>query len=53
MMDKDTDRHNGAMSELILAAVPLGNVGDASTRLKEAISQAEFIAAEDLSLIHI
>ena len=47
MMDKDTDRHNDAMSELILAAVPLGNVGDASTRLKEAISQAEFIAAED------
>ncbi len=47
MMDKDTDRHNGAMSELILAAVPLGNVGDASTRLKEAIAHAEFVAAED------
>jgi 16S rRNA (cytidine1402-2'-O)-methyltransferase len=47
MMDKDTDRHNGSMSELILAAVPLGNPGDASTRLKDAIAQAEFIAAED------
>jgi 16S rRNA (cytidine1402-2'-O)-methyltransferase len=35
------------MSELILAAVPLGNIGDASSRLKEAIVQAEFIAAED------
>ena len=46
-MDKDTDRHNGSMSELILAAVPLGNPGDASTRLKDAIAQAEFIAAED------
>ena len=46
-MDKDTDRHNGSMSELILAAVPLGNIGDASARLKEAIVQAEFIAAED------
>ena len=46
-MDKDTDRHNGSMSELILAAVPLGNIGDASSRLKEAIVQAEFIAAED------
>jgi len=46
-MDKDTDRHNGSMSELILAAVPLGNIGDASARLKEAIVKAEFIAAED------
>lgn len=47
MMDKDTDRHNGAMSELILAAVPLGNVGDASDRLKAAIAHADVIAAED------
>ena len=35
------------MSELILAAVPLGNIGDASTRLKEVISSADVIAAED------
>jgi len=32
---------------LILAAIPLGNPGDASTRLKEAITSADFIAAED------
>jgi len=32
---------------LILAAIPLGNPGDASTRLKEAIVNADFIAAED------
>ena len=46
-MDKDTDRHNGSMSELILAAVTLGNVGDASSRLRDAITHAEFVAAED------
>ena len=32
---------------LILAAIPLGNPGDASARLKEAITSADFIAAED------
>jgi len=32
---------------LILAAIPLGNSGDASARLKEAITSADFIAAED------
>ena len=35
------------MSELILAAVPLGNVGDASIRLKDAIASADVVAAED------
>jgi 16S rRNA (cytidine1402-2'-O)-methyltransferase len=32
---------------LILAAIPLGNPGDASTRLKEHIESALFVAAED------
>lgn len=32
---------------LILGAIPLGNPGDASARLKEAITSADFIAAED------
>ena len=32
---------------LILAAIPLGNPGDASSRLKEAIITVDFIAAED------
>ena len=35
------------MSQLILAAVPLGNIGDASLRLKAVISSADVIAAED------
>lgn len=47
IMLKDTDRHNGAVSELILAAVPLGNIGDASDRLKQVISSADLVAAED------
>lgn len=46
-MHKDTDRHNGAVSELVLAAVPLGNVGDASDRLRAAILSADLVAAED------
>jgi 16S rRNA (cytidine1402-2'-O)-methyltransferase len=47
MMDKDTKGHNEAVSELILAGVPLGNIGDASTRLKAAISSADVVLAED------
>jgi len=47
MMDKDTKGHNEAVSELILAGVPLGNFGDASTRLKAAISSADVVLAED------
>ena len=37
---------------LVLAGTPLGNPGDASLRLKEAISDAEFIAAEDSRKFH-
>ena len=37
---------------LILAATPLGNSGDASPRLREAIADAEFIAAEDSRKFH-
>lgn len=46
-MHKDTDHHNGLVSELVLAAVPLGNIGDASQRLKEAITGSDIVAAED------
>jgi len=35
------------MSVLILAAIPLGKSGDASTRLKECIESVEYVAAED------
>ena len=37
---------------LILAATPLGNPGDASARLKEAIESASIIAAEDSRRFH-
>ena len=37
---------------LILAATPLGNPGDASMRLREAIESAEIIAAEDSRRFH-
>jgi 16S rRNA (cytidine1402-2'-O)-methyltransferase len=37
---------------LILAATPLGNPGDASTRLKNAIENASIIAAEDSRRFH-
>lgn len=32
---------------IVLAATPIGNLGDASTRLREALANAELIAAED------
>ena len=37
---------------LILAATPLGNPGDASSRLKSAIENATIIAAEDSRRFH-
>lgn len=40
------------MGELIVAAVPLGNVGDSSDRLKAAIESADVIAAEDSRRFH-
>ena len=33
--------------KVVLAATPLGNPGDASTRLREALAMADIIAAED------
>ena len=32
---------------LLLAATPIGNLGDASPRLREALANADVIAAED------
>jgi 16S rRNA (cytidine1402-2'-O)-methyltransferase len=43
---------NGAV--IILAATPIGNLGDASPRLREALGNAEVIAAEDTrTTIHL
>ncbi|MGB1101231.1 MAG: 16S rRNA (cytidine(1402)-2'-O)-methyltransferase [Pontimonas sp.] len=36
---------------LILAATPLGNLGDASPRLVEALSSADFLVAEDTRVL--
>jgi 16S rRNA (cytidine1402-2'-O)-methyltransferase len=32
---------------VILAATPLGNVGDASSRLSQALASVDIVAAED------
>jgi 16S rRNA (cytidine1402-2'-O)-methyltransferase len=37
---------------IILAATPIGNVGDASSRLVELLSTADIIAAEDTRRLH-
>src|SRR3977135_3970501 len=39
--------HSPANGRLVLAATPLGDVGDASARLVAAIAGADVIAAED------
>lgn len=36
---------------LVLAATPIGNLSDASVRLKDALANAEFIAAEDTRVL--
>lgn len=40
------------MAPLIVASTPIGNVGDASARLREAITRADLIAAEDSRKFH-
>ena len=37
---------------LVLLGAPLGNVGDASTRLREELARADVIAAEDTRRLH-
>ncbi|MBB5870460.1 16S rRNA (cytidine1402-2'-O)-methyltransferase [Allocatelliglobosispora scoriae] len=37
---------------LILCGAPLGNVGDASTRLRESLAAADIVAAEDTRRLH-
>lgn len=40
------------MSPLIVASTPIGNVGDATDRLRQAITEADLIAAEDSRKLH-
>ena len=42
----------GMSGRLFLAATPIGNVGDASIRLRELLAQADIIAAEDSRRAH-
>ncbi len=42
----------GMSGRLFLAATPIGNVGDASLRLRELLAQADIIAAEDSRRAH-
>ncbi|MEV6298089.1 16S rRNA (cytidine(1402)-2'-O)-methyltransferase [Actinoplanes sp. NPDC051861] len=37
---------------VVLAGAPLGNIGDASTRLREVLASADVIAAEDTRRLH-
>lgn len=46
-------QHNAAVEpKLLLAATPIGNIGDASDRLKRALEGADIIAAEDTRKAH-
>ncbi len=46
--DENPDKERiGATGRIVLAATPLGNVGDASARLIELLQTADVIAAED------
>ena len=37
----------GAAGRLVLAATPMGDTGDASARLRDALGSADVVAAED------
>jgi 16S rRNA (cytidine1402-2'-O)-methyltransferase len=41
------DGHTAGMGMVVLAAVPIGNMGDASTRLIHFLATADIVAAED------
>lgn len=41
------DQHTGGAGRIVLAATPIGNLGDASARLRELLASADVIAAED------
>ena len=42
----------GGVGRIVLAATPIGNVGDASSRLIELLSTADIVAAEDTRRLH-
>ena len=42
----------GSPGRIVLAATPIGNVGDASSRLVELLATADIVAAEDTRRLH-
>jgi len=46
-MDDERARHDETAGRLVLAATPIGNVDDASARLRELLATADVVAAED------
>ena len=48
----DSSAEGRTDGRLVLVGAPLGNVGDASTRLRETLTSADVIAAEDTRRLH-
>ncbi len=48
----DSSAEGRTEGRLVLVGAPLGNVGDASTRLRETLASADVIAAEDTRRLH-
>ena len=46
------DLRSGGPGRIVLAATPIGNVGDASARLVELLATADIVAAEDTRRLH-
>lgn len=44
--------HQADSGRIILAGVPIGNIGDATGRLQENLTEADIIAAEDTRKLH-
>lgn len=47
ILEPDNDPHQVPRGTVVLAATPIGNTGDASSRLRDLLSSADLIAAED------
>ncbi|MFE4836100.1 16S rRNA (cytidine(1402)-2'-O)-methyltransferase [Arthrobacter sp. NPDC056691] len=48
----EQDLGSGGPGRIVLAATPIGNVGDASARLVELLATADIVAAEDTRRLH-
>lgn len=50
--DPQTPTDAAGRGRLVLAGTPIGNVGDASTRLRDLLTTADVVAAEDTRRLH-